>query len=116
MSFKITNFANSKQEVIGRIKINQNQNYQSSKVPITKKRGISANPLKLKPEKKDEKKDESIIKKKHPDKRKDKILSKSITINTKINDKKLLNIEIMPATVQNKNSELKKHKKIEFSE
>ena len=56
MSFKITNFANSKQEVIGRIKINQNQNYQSSKVPITKKRGISANPLKLKPEKKIEKK------------------------------------------------------------
>ena len=72
--------------------------------------------IKLKEEKKDEKKDESITKKKHPDKRKDKILSKSITINTKINDKKLLNIEIMPATVQNKNSELKKHKKIEFSE
>ena len=61
MSFKITNFANSKQEVIGRIKINQNQNYQSSKVPITKKRGISANLLKIKPIKNSQKKNNDAL-------------------------------------------------------
>ena len=59
MSFKITPLPNPTPEIIGSIKINQNQNFQNSKnQSLSKKRGISANPLKIKPIKKSQKKNE----------------------------------------------------------
>ena len=57
MSFKITPLPNPTPEIIGSIKINQNQNFQNSKnQSLSKKRGINANPLKIKPIKKNQKK------------------------------------------------------------
>ena len=60
MSYKIAQFPNENQEIIGSIQLNHNSQNQKENI-LTKKRGISANLLKIKPIKNSQKKNNDAL-------------------------------------------------------